>query len=159
MRWPKKRFWKEVSGYINDAEPNLSGVLKRIRMQINHLCDVGLSHLSLYRRTPTVSGGELQRLFLASHLESELEGLVYVFDEPTVGLHEKEKNRLIKRLKELQNQGNSGIVVEHDLGVIRAADWIIEIRPVCWRRRWEYRLSRGLGRYNAKTSDQTCHNP
>ena len=122
-------FWEEVSGRIIDVEPNLHGVLKRIRMQINHLCDVGLSHLSLYRRTPTLSGGELQRLFLASHLESELEGLIYVFDEPTVGLHEREKNRLIQRLKELQSHGNSVIVVEHDLGLIRAADWIIEIGP------------------------------
>lgn len=122
-------FWEEVSGPIIDAEPSLSGVLKRVRTQINHLCDVGLSHLSLYRRTPTLSGGELQRLFLASYLESELEGLIYVFDEPTVGLHEREKSRLIKRLKALQNQGNSVIVVEHDLGVIQTADWIIEIGP------------------------------
>lgn len=122
-------FWDDVSVRIIDAEPTLLGVLKRIRIQINHLCDVGLSHLSLYRRTPTLSGGELQRLFLTAHLESELEGLIYVFDEPTVGLHEREKNRLIKRLKELQTQGNSVIVVEHDLSVIRAADWIIEIGP------------------------------
>lgn len=122
-------FWDNVSDNILNVEPSLQGVLKRIQMQINHLCDVGLSHLSLYRRMPTLSGGELQRLFLAAHLESELEGLIYVFDEPTVGLHESEKNRLIKRLQELQAQGNSVIVVEHDLGVIRSADWIIEIGP------------------------------
>ncbi|MFC3747008.1 excinuclease ABC subunit UvrA [Paenibacillus sp. GCM10012306] len=122
-------FWDDVSGTILEIEPSLQGVLKRIVMQINHLCDVGLSHLSLYRRMPTLSGGELQRLFLAAHLESELEGLIYIFDEPTVGLHESEKNQLIKRLTELQTQGNSVIVVEHDLGVIRSADWIIEIGP------------------------------
>ncbi|BBH20272.1 excinuclease ABC subunit A [Paenibacillus baekrokdamisoli] len=122
-------FWDDISESILDLEPSLQGVLKRIQMQINHLCGVGLSHLSLYRRMPTLSGGEMQRLFLAAHLESELEGLIYVFDEPTVGLHENEKQLLIKRLKELQTQGNSVIVVEHDLGVISSADWIIEIGP------------------------------
>ncbi|WP_199613807.1 excinuclease ABC subunit UvrA [Paenibacillus alkalitolerans] len=117
-------FWEKAVNGIVSAELNLSGVLKRIQKQINQLCDVGLSHLSLYRRTPSLSGGELQRLFLASHLESELEGLIYVFDEPSVGLHEREKSRLIQRLTELVNQGNSVIVVEHDFGIIQSADEI-----------------------------------
>ncbi|KRE33965.1 hypothetical protein [Paenibacillus sp. Soil522] len=122
-------FWEELSGRIVRADPNLAQVLKRIRTQIYALLDVGLSHLSLYRQTPTLSGGELQRLFLASHLDSDLESLIYIFDEPSVGLHEREKDRLIKRLKELQSLGNSVIVVEHDPSVIRSADWIIEIGP------------------------------
>jgi excinuclease UvrABC ATPase subunit len=122
-------FWEDLSGRIAGADPHLAPVLNRIRTKIDALLDVGLSHLSLYRRTPTLSGGELQRLFLASHLDSELEGLIYIFDEPSVGLHEREKDRLIQRLKELKSLGNSVIVVEHDPGIIRAADWIIEIGP------------------------------
>ncbi|MBB3132252.1 excinuclease ABC A subunit [Paenibacillus rhizosphaerae] len=122
-------FWEAHESRITNAIPNLARVLQQIRKQLHDLSDLGLSHLSLYRRTPSLSGGELQRLFLASHLESELEGLIYIFDEPTVGLHEREKAKVIDRLKELQQQGNSVIVVEHDLGVIRSADWIIEIGP------------------------------
>ncbi|MFD1675053.1 excinuclease ABC subunit UvrA [Alicyclobacillus fodiniaquatilis] len=122
-------YWNQVSGQLIEADPNISIVLKKIREKINNLHDVGLSHLSLYRKTPTLSGGELQRLFLASYLDSELEGLLYVFDEPTVGLHESEKMLLTKRLKDLLRLGNSVIVVEHDPGIILGADWIIEIGP------------------------------
>lgn len=122
-------FWKTQLDRITSDEPGVSGLINRIQTQIEQLCDVGLSHLSLYRQTPTLSGGELQRLFLASYLESDLENLIYVFDEPTVGLHEREKDRLIHRIRTLQSQENSVIVVEHDPGIIRAADWIIEIGP------------------------------
>jgi excinuclease ABC A subunit len=122
-------FWDEVTEDLIKADSNLGTVIGTIRSKLKNLYDVGLSHLSLYRKTPTLSGGELQRLFLASHLDPDLEGLIHIFDEPTVGLHEQEKGRLIERIKEFKNHGSTVIVVEHDPHVIQAADWIIEIGP------------------------------
>ncbi len=91
--------------------------------------EVGLSHLTLLRSIPTLSGGELQRLYLMYHLESKFDSLLYVFDEPTAGLHETEKQSLIRKLKHLTASGNTVIVVEHDSQVIREADYIVELGP------------------------------
>ncbi|MEK5467287.1 MULTISPECIES: ABC transporter [unclassified Paenibacillus] len=94
-----------------------------------HLLDVGLSYLSLQRRIPTLSGGELQRLYLASFFDIELNEIMYVFDEPTVGLHEIEKDKVINKLLKLKEAGNTVIVVEHDHMMLRAAEHIIEFGP------------------------------
>ena len=90
----------------------------------------GLSHLTLYRSLPSLSGGELQRLFLSTHIGSEMDSLIYVLDEPTIGLHEVEKQRLLAQLRALQSQGNSILLVEHDPHLIAAADHIIDIGPL-----------------------------
>lgn len=88
-----------------------------------------LGHLTLYRETPTLSGGEIQRLFLNVHLDSRMDSLIYVLDEPTVGLHESEKADLLESVRELKEIGNTVIVVEHDRGTIEMADHIIDIGP------------------------------
>ncbi len=101
-----------------------------IQKKIQNLIDVGLSYLSLYREIPTLSGGELQRLFLMSHLESRMESIVYIFDEPTTGLHEIEKKELLNKIKALQSLGNSIIIVEHDKNTIEMAEHIIDFGPL-----------------------------
>lgn len=104
-------------------------LLKDILRRTNSLIASRLGHLSLYRELSTLSGGELQRLFLNSHLESKLESLIYILDEPTVGLHESEKGELLKSIKALKELGNTVIVVEHDKSTIEIADHIIDIGP------------------------------
>ncbi len=101
-----------------------------ISRRIDILCQNGLAHLTLYRDVPSLSGGELQRLFLSCHIDAQLDSLIYVLDEPTVGLHELEKQRLLQQLRRLQAQGNTILLVEHDPGLIAAADSIIDIGPL-----------------------------
>lgn len=109
------------------------GVAKRliteIENRLNYLCDVGLGYLTLNRLSSTLSGGESQRINLATILGSSLVGSLYVLDEPSIGLHPRDTHRLIKVLKQLQNVGNTVLVVEHEEEVIRAADDIIDIGP------------------------------
>lgn len=97
------------------------------------LIAVKLDYLTAYRPVPSLSGGEIQRLFLMSHLKAEVAPLLYVFDEPTAGLHEAEKLELITQLKSLCHSGNSVIVVEHDLQTVQAADHIIDMGPLAGR--------------------------
>lgn len=97
--------------------------------KVNNMIDVGLSHLTLYRGLPSLSGGELQRLFLMSNLEAEMESLIYIFDEPTSGLHEIEKDLLLDKIEKLCKFGNSVIIVEHDKNTIRRAEHIIDFGP------------------------------
>jgi len=104
-------------------------LLKEILLKTNHLIKSRLGHLSLYREMPTLSGGEIQRLFLNSHLESRMDSLIYILDEPTVGLHESEKTELHKSIKALKDLGNTVIVVEHDRNTIEMAEHIIDIGP------------------------------
>ena len=104
-------------------------ILKKLIKKTDSLIKSRLGHLSLYREMASLSGGELQRLFLNSHLESKLDSLIYVLDEPAVGLHECEKQELFKSIQELRDLGNTVIVVEHDKGIIEMADHIIDIGP------------------------------
>ncbi|WP_234124223.1 excinuclease ABC subunit UvrA [Clostridium hydrogenum] len=104
-------------------------LLKDILAKTNHLIKFRLGHLSLYREMSTLSGGEIQRLFLNSHLESKLNSLIYVLDEPTAGLHEAEKLETLKAIKELKELGNTVIIVEHDKNAIKMAEHIIDIGP------------------------------
>ena len=104
-------------------------VLKNIREKLKQLIQFRLGHLKLYREMSSLSGGELQRLFLYTHLESEMDSLIYVFDEPMAGLHPSEKQSVIEGVKRLRDIGNTVIVVEHDKEVISQADQIIEIGP------------------------------
>ena len=107
------------------AEP----ILKEVRERLAFLCDVGLGYLSLGRDARTISGGEAQRIRIASQIGSGLSGVMYVLDEPSIGLHEKDTMRLIKTLRSLQEKGNSVLVVEHDKKTMQSADFIIDIGP------------------------------
>ena len=104
-------------------------LLEKTLQKIEGLERTRLGHLTLYREMPTLSGGEMQRLFLNTHLESKMDSLIYVLDEPTVGLHESEKSELFQSIQDLKNIGNTVIVVEHDKNVIRMAEHIIDIGP------------------------------
>ena len=104
-------------------------LLAEILQKTENLIKIRLGHLTLYREMPTLSGGEIQRLFLNNHLESQMDSLIYVLDEPTVGLHESEKAELIRAITALKKNGNTVIVVEHDKNLIRSADHIIDIGP------------------------------
>ncbi len=104
-------------------------LLKEIVSRLSFLVNVGLSYLSLDRKGPTLSGGEAQRIRLASQIGSELTGVLYILDEPSIGLHQRDNMKLLNSLTHLRNIGNTLIVVEHDQGTIEASDWIVDIGP------------------------------
>ncbi len=102
-------------------------ILKEIRARISFLIDVGLDYLSLSRATGTLSGGEAQRIRLATQIGSGLVGVAYILDEPSIGLHQRDNDKLLETLEHLRDLGNSVIVVEHDEDTMRAADCIVDI--------------------------------
>ena len=104
-------------------------ILKEIKARLNFLIDVGLSYLTLSRSSSTLSGGEAQRIRLATQIGSGLMGVLYILDEPSIGLHQRDNARLIATLKRLRDLGNTLIVVEHDEETIREADYIVDIGP------------------------------
>ncbi len=104
-------------------------ILKEIKARINFLMDVGLDYLSLSRTAGTLSGGEAQRIRLATQIGSGLVGVVYILDEPSIGLHQRDNGRLLKTLKHLRDLGNTLIVVEHDEETMEAADFLVDIGP------------------------------
>ncbi|RZA25627.1 MAG: excinuclease ABC subunit UvrA [Proteobacteria bacterium] len=104
-------------------------LLKEISNRLNFLVNVGLNYLTLDRRGPTLSGGEAQRIRLASQIGSELTGVLYILDEPSIGLHQRDNQKLLSTLEHLRNLGNSLIVVEHDQETIEAADWVVDFGP------------------------------
>ena len=104
-------------------------LVARMRGTLRHLIDIGVGYLSLNRGVPTLSGGESQRVKMARQLDCDLVDLIYILDEPTVGLHPRDIDHLIAMLQRLRDHGNSVLVVEHDPAVIRAADWIVDIGP------------------------------
>jgi excinuclease ABC subunit A len=126
-----------ASFFDNELLPALTPVektiavelVKEIRTRIGFLLDVGLDYLSLDRTSPTLSGGELQRIRLAGQIGSGLVGVLYVLDEPSIGLHPRDNARLIATLARLRDQGNTVLVVEHDEDTIRAADRIVDFGP------------------------------
>ena len=104
-------------------------VLKEIRERLQFLLDVGLTYLSLNRPTRTLSGGESQRIRLATQIGSQLQGITYILDEPSIGLHQRDNQRLITALKNLRDIGNSVLVVEHDKDIMLASDYLVDIGP------------------------------
>ncbi len=115
---------------LNNRESLIAkSILKEIKARINFLIDVGLSYLTLSRSSGTLSGGEAQRIRLATQIGSGLMGVVYILDEPSIGLHQRDNRRLISTLKRLRDLGNTLIVVEHDEETIRDADYIVDIGP------------------------------
>ena len=103
---------------------------------------MGLDYLALNRQSATLSGGESQRIRLATQIGSQLVNVLYILDEPSIGLHQRDNERLINSLKELRDMGNTVIVVEHDEDMMRAADWIVDIGPKSWTQRWRGCLPR-----------------
>ncbi len=106
-----------------------SEIVKEIRSRLSFLLDVGLNYLSLSRSSRTLSGGESQRIRLATQIGSKLVNVLYILDEPSIGLHQRDNVRLIDSLKKLRDEGNSIIVVEHDEEMMRAADWVVDVGP------------------------------
>ena len=104
-------------------------VLKEIKGRLEFLKNVGLTYLTLNRLSATLSGGESQRIRLATQIGSNLTGVLYILDEPTIGLHQRDNARLIKTLIKLRNLGNTVIVVEHDEGIMRSSDWMVDLGP------------------------------
>lgn len=123
-----KSFFTEIKLNAHDFEIG-KRILIEITSRLNFLCDVGLGYLTLNRLSSTLSGGESQRINLATSLGSSLVGSLYILDEPSIGLHSRDSERLIKVLRQLQKIGNTVLVVEHDEEIIRAADEIIDIGP------------------------------
>lgn len=104
-------------------------ILKEIKSRLKFLIDVGLSYLYLNRISGSLSGGEAQRIRLATQIGSALSGVIYVLDEPSIGLHQRDNEKLISTLVNLKNLGNTVIVVEHDEQTLRTADYIIDMGP------------------------------
>lgn len=124
-------FFNSVSGVSTDREKQIGKtIVKEIVSRLQFLSDVGLSYLTLSRRAKTLSGGEAQRIRLASQIGTGLTGITYVLDEPSIGLHPRDVDQLLSALKKLRDLQNSVIVVEHDMETILEADWIVDFGPL-----------------------------
>ncbi|MDP2641292.1 MAG: excinuclease ABC subunit UvrA [Candidatus Yanofskybacteria bacterium] len=120
----------ETGDKLQDHERKIAqSIVKEIGNRLQFLLDVGLEYLTLGRKATTLSGGEEQRIRLATQIGSKLTGILYILDEPSIGLHARDQSRLVATLKKLRDIGNTVIVVEHDPQTIRAADWVIDIGP------------------------------
>lgn len=121
----------ELLSFFHSREDTLPGknLIDEITVKLRCMVDVGLHHLALSRAVPTLSGGEIQRLFLASFMITGMDSIIFIFDEPTIGLHEAEKEMLIRTVRNLVSRGNTVVAVEHDDNFIRAADYIVDIGP------------------------------
>ncbi|MDD6542646.1 MAG: excinuclease ABC subunit UvrA [Prevotella sp.] len=125
----------EVENHLSDKQKLVAAeIIKEIRKRIDFLLEVGLNYLSLNRASASLSGGESQRIRLATQIGSQLVNVLYILDEPSIGLHQRDNERLIRSLKELRDLGNTVIVVEHDKDMMLAADYIVDIGPKAGRR-------------------------
>ena len=119
-----------VEQYLSDKQKTIAvEILKEIRTRLQFLLDVGLNYLSLNRSSHSLSGGESQRIRLATQIGSQLVNVLYILDEPSIGLHQRDNQRLIRSLKQLRDTGNSVIVVEHDKDMMMAADYVVDLGP------------------------------
>ena len=133
---------KELSDWMSEVENHMDSqqrqiaaeIIKEIRTRINFLLEVGLDYLALNRPSESLSGGESQRIRLATQIGSQLVNVLYILDEPSIGLHQRDNERLINSLKELRDLGNTVIVVEHDEDMMLAADYIVDIGPKAGRK-------------------------
>lgn len=121
-------WFNSIENHFTNAQLQIaSEILKEIRSRLSFMLDVGLNYLTLHRSARSLSGGEAQRIRLATQIGSELLNVIYVLDEPSIGLHQRDNTRLIRSLQKLRDTGNSVIVVEHDKEMIESADWVVEI--------------------------------
>ena len=130
------KVWMDgIESLLNNKEQIIArDIIKEIRERLGFLVDVGLGYLSLSRASRTISGGESQRIRLATQIGSKLVNVLYILDEPSIGLHQRDNQRLIASLKSLRDAGNSVIVVEHDEDMMRSADHIVDVGPLAGRR-------------------------
>lgn len=146
------KFFIELDGKLDNTDRQISRqVLKEIKSRLKFLCDVGLDYLTLSRKSATLSGGEFQRIRLATQIGSALTGVLYVLDEPSIGLHQHDNQKLLETLKNLRDLGNTLLVVEHDEETMRAADMLVDI-------------GRGAGKNGGEviaqgTADEVAANP
>ena len=132
----------QLKEWLDEAESHMEPkqltiakeIIKEIRTRLNFLLEVGLDYLSLNRQSATLSGGESQRIRLATQIGSQLVNVLYILDEPSIGLHQRDNERLINSLKELRDLGNTVIVVEHDKDMMLAADYVVDIGPMAGRK-------------------------
>jgi excinuclease ABC subunit A len=123
-------WFNTIENHFSNAQLQIATeILKEIRSRLSFMLDVGLNYLTLHRSARSLSGGEAQRIRLATQIGSELLNVIYVLDEPSIGLHQRDNTRLIRSLQKLRDTGNSVIVVEHDKEMIESADWVVEIGP------------------------------
>ena len=127
----KLMFWfTNIESRLSNKQNAIAkDILKEIRERIQFLLDVGLTYLSMSRPSKTLSGGESQRIRLATQIGSQLQGITYILDEPSIGLHQRDNHRLIEALKNLRDIGNSVLVVEHDKDIMLASDYLVDIGP------------------------------
>jgi len=124
------QWFKEIDPYLSEKQKVIATeILKEIRARLQFLVDVGLNYLALSRNSKSLSGGEAQRIRLATQIGSQLVGVLYILDEPSIGLHQRDNEKLIHSLEQLRDIGNSVIVVEHDKDMIERADYVIDIGP------------------------------
>lgn len=150
-------WFKELPKYLSEKQLKIAGeILKEINTRIQFLIDVGLTYLSLNRSSKSLSGGEAQRIRLATQIGSQLVGVLYILDEPSIGLHQRDNEKLINSLVQLRDIGNSVIVVEHDKDMIERADHVIDIGPKAGKHGGEI-ISEGpptdLKKYQTLTAD------
>ncbi len=130
-----REWMSHIEELLTDKEQLIArDIIKEIRERLGFLVDVGLGYLSLSRASRTISGGESQRIRLATQIGSKLVNVLYILDEPSIGLHQRDNHRLIESLKNLRDAGNSVIVVEHDEDMMRSADYIVDVGPLAGRR-------------------------
>ena len=131
MEMTELRQWLDaIPAGFNQREKNVSrDILKELRERVQFMLDVGLDYLSLDRPTGSLSGGESQRIRLATQIGSKLVNVLYILDEPSIGLHQKDNRKLIASLKALRDEGNSVMVVEHDAETMLSADWLVDVGP------------------------------
>ena len=130
-----KEWLDQVEQHLEPQQQKIAHeIVKELKTRVNFLLEVGLDYLSLNRQSATLSGGESQRIRLATQIGSQLVNVLYILDEPSIGLHQRDNQRLINSLKELRDLGNTVIVVEHDEDMMRAADWIVDIGPRAGRK-------------------------
>ncbi|WP_158960919.1 excinuclease ABC subunit UvrA [Myroides fluvii] len=128
-------WFADIADKLSDKQRSIAEeILKEINTRLSFLKDVGLTYLSLNRSSRTLSGGEAQRIRLATQIGSQLVGVLYILDEPSIGLHQRDNERLIKSLESLRDIGNSVLVVEHDKDMIERADYVIDIGPYAGKR-------------------------
>ena len=161
MEISELRKWLDsLDGKFNDRERLIArDILKELRERVTFLLDVGLEYLSLDRATSSLSGGESQRIRLATQIGSRLVNVLYILDEPSIGLHQRDNRKLIASLKNLRDEGNSVMAVEHDAETMLSADWIVDVGPGAGENGGEICLSAPadvlLNRINSRIEDQS----
>ena len=149
------KFFNGIKKVLNEKQLIIaSEIVKEIKDRLQFLVDVGLNYLTIDRSSKTLSGGEAQRIRLATQIGSQLVGVLYILDEPSIGLHQRDNDRLIKSLQKLRDVGNSIIVVEHDKDMIMQADYVLDIGPGAGRHGGEI-VSKGTPDEILKTHTQT----